>query len=121
MHIAIKLDECTPRFTLMPRLLDAAFTNLDPEMAREVSRDMSDLEWRICQSFRMAVLPETPLTFLHLFLARAVSVGALLKEQTGGIGEVAAQTSLRWLRAGYLAGARPSELAAAALELAVFR
>ena len=120
MYMSIKLDENFPSGCLLPRIL-AAFHVRGVELCRDISKEMEKLEFRICESLRFAVLPETPISFLHLFIARAVSENALIEDQTASIGELAAKTSLRWMRAGYLAVARPSEMAGAAFELAVFR
>ena len=120
MYMSIKLDENFPSGCLLPRIL-AAFHVRGVELCRDISKEMEKLEFRICQSLRFAVLPETPISFLHLFIARAVSEKALIEDQTASIGELAAKTSLRWMRAGFLAVAKPSEMAGAAFELAVFR
>eukprot|EP00904_Undaria_pinnatifida_P000939 jgi/Undpi1/10846/HiC_scaffold_3.g01373.m1 len=120
VYMALKLDENFPMGSLLPNIL-AAFNVWEPEHYREVARQMERIEWSICRRFNFAVLPETPITFLHLFIARAVSKEALLDDQTVRIGELAAKSCLRWVRAGFLAFAKPSEMAGAAFELAVFR
>ena len=119
IYMALKLDECFGQGTLLRRLLYACGIWERDECSR-VSKAVERLEWRFCNSVQFSVLPETPFTFLFHFIARAVSEGALLEDQTVSIGECAAKASLRWLRAGYLAVATPSKMAAAALELAVY-
>ncbi|CBJ28538.1 hypothetical protein Esi_0108_0056 [Ectocarpus siliculosus] len=77
------------------------------------------LEAKVCASLNWAIYAVTPTTFGHLFLARALSEGAL----AGGQSQVTelTVTSLRWVQLGYLSEFKPSELAAAAMFCAVLR
>ena len=120
MYMSIKLDEVFPPGCLLPQIL-AAFNVRGADLCREISREIEKLEFRICKALKFAVLPETPLSFLHLYIARAVSEKALLEGQTASIGELAAKTCLGWVKAGFLASTTPSEMAVEAFELAVTR
>ncbi|CAM9792801.1 unnamed protein product, partial [Ectocarpus sp. 6 AP-2014] len=78
------------------------------------------LEAKVCSSLNWAIYAVTPTTFGHLFLARALSVGALAGRQYQ-VRELTTVTSLRWVQLGYLSEFKRSELAAAAMFCAVLR
>ncbi|CAN0349785.1 unnamed protein product, partial [Laminaria digitata] len=96
--MALKLDEGFAQGALLPRLLFACGLHERDDRYRLVAKAMEELEWRFCTSVNFSVLPETPMTFLHHFIARVVSVGVLHEAHTARIGERAGETALTWLR-----------------------
>ncbi|CAN0373304.1 unnamed protein product [Ectocarpus sp. 8 AP-2014] len=81
---------------------------------------VAKLEAKVCASLNWALYAVTPTTLGHLFLARALSEGALAGGQPQ-VRELTTVTSLRWVQLGYLSEFKPSELAAAAMFCAVLR
>ncbi|CBJ28524.1 cyclin D2 [Ectocarpus siliculosus] len=91
----------------------------DPDHTATKKR-VARLEAKVCASLKWALYAVTPTTFGHLFLARALSEGALAGGQSQ-VRELTTVTSLRWVQLGYLSEFKPSELAAAAMFCAVLR
>ncbi|CAN0085460.1 unnamed protein product, partial [Ectocarpus fasciculatus] len=77
-------------------------------------------ESKVCASLKWALYAVTPTSFGHLFLARALSEGALAGGQCQ-VRENMTVTGLRWVQLGFLSEFKPSELAAAAMFCAVLR
>ncbi|CAM9624932.1 unnamed protein product [Ectocarpus sp. 4 AP-2014] len=83
-------------------------------------KSVAKLEAKVCPSLKWMLYAVTPTTFGHLFLARALSEGALTGRQSQ-VRELTTATSLRWVQLGYLSEFKSSELAAAAMFCAVLR
>ena len=87
----------------------------------QLKRQMASLEWRVLYQTDFRLMTPTPVAFLHLFLGRTVSQGALAQHSTPAVGAVATNITCRNVAEGLGVYFYPSELATAALHLAVLQ
>lgn len=123
MYLAFKLDERIPSHNILEALIATSKTG-QSDTEDEVSilkKGLNKLERKVTGKLGFFLLSETPITFLHLYIPRAISEGALDHDVAVRIGVSATELSFQWVSRGFLSSLKPSEIAAAALHTTVLR